>query len=107
MPGHKFNLGLTYEKKGDFTTWALLRYAGSSYSDEKNTIVDSKGYRWKKDGYYVIDISLVKLFHFKEWYLKDVVLTVAIDNLFNKHYQKGFFGRDEGRIVRGELALRF
>ncbi len=107
MPRHKFNVGVTYERKGNFTGRALLRYVGSSYTDEKNTVVDTRGYRWKRDGYYVMDLSFVKRFHLEGQYLKDVTLTLAIDNLFNKRYQTGFFGRDEGRIIRGEVALRF
>jgi outer membrane receptor protein involved in Fe transport len=107
MPRHKFNVGVTYERKGDFTGRALLRYVGSSYTDEKNTIVDTRGYRWKRDGYYVMDISFVKHFHPEKQYLKDITLTLAIDNLFDKRYHTGFFGHSEGRIIRGEAALRF
>lgn len=107
MPRHKFNVGVTYERKGNFTGRALLRYVGSSYTDEKNTIVDTRGYRWKRDGYYVMDLSFVKHFHLGKQYLKDVTLTLAIDNLFDKRYQTGFFGHSEGRIIRGEVALRF
>lgn len=107
MPRHKFNLGFTYERKNDFTVRGVLRYVGLRYIDEKNTVVDNKGYKWRNDEYYVVDISMVKHIQPKKWNMEDMTLTFAIDNLFDRHFQKGFFERDEGRIIRGEITVRF
>ncbi|HUW49446.1 MAG TPA: hypothetical protein VMV75_00365 [Sulfuricella sp.] len=46
------------------------------------------------------DLSLTRCF-------RDVDLTLAADNLFDKKYQSGFFWRAEGRIVRAEAVFRF
>lgn len=99
MPRHKFNLGVGYEN-GGMTGKALLRYVGASYTDENNTVTDGKGYRWQREPYYVADLSLTRRF-------RDVDLTLAADNLFDRKYQSGFFWRAEGRIVRAEAAFRF
>lgn len=99
MPRHKGNLGVTYERAG-LVGRALVRYVGASYTDESNTETDSRGYQWRKDDYYVLDVSLVKRF-------KDVSLTLAIDNLLDEDYVTGFFWRSEGRVVRGEVAVKF
>ncbi|MDP2155265.1 MAG: TonB-dependent receptor, partial [Sulfuricella sp.] len=99
MPRHKFNLGVGYEN-GGMTGKGLLRYVGASYTDENNTVTDGKGYRWQREPYHVVDLSLTKRF-------RDVDLTLAADNLFDRKYQSGFFWRAEGRIVRAEAAFRF
>ncbi len=100
MPRHKFNLGLGYGGPGGATAKALLRYVGTSFADENNTITDSKGYRWERESYHVVDLSLTKRF-------KGADLTVAVDNLFDKNYMSGFFWRAEGRVCRAEVVFRF
>lgn len=99
MPRHKFNLGVGYEN-GGVTGKGLLRYVGASYTDENNTVTDGKGYRWQREPYRVVDLSLTRRF-------RDVDLTLAADNLFDKKYQSGFFWRAEGRVVRAEAVFRF
>lgn len=100
MPRHKFNLGFGYEGGAGITTKGLLRFVGPSFADENNTVTDSKGYRWEREPYHVVDLSITKRFN-------DADLTLAVDNLFDKKYMSGFFWRAEGRIVRAEAAFRF
>lgn len=99
MPRDKFNLGAGYESGGT-TAKGLLRYVGASYTDENNTVTDASGFRWQRDPYYVVDLSMTRRY-------RDIDLTLAVDNLFDKKYQYGFFWRAEGRIVRSEAVLRF
>lgn len=100
MPRHKFNLGFGYEGGAGFTAKGLLRFVGSSFADENNTVTDSKGYRWEREPYHVVDLSITKRINAAD-------LTLAVDNLLDKKYMSGFFWRAEGRIVRAEAALRF
>lgn len=100
MPRHKFNLGVGYEDGAGVTAKGLLRFVGPSFADENNTVTDSQGYRWEREPYHVVDLSLTKHFN-------DADLTLAVDNLFDKKYMSGFFWRAEGRIVRAEAAFRF
>ncbi|MDD3529198.1 MAG: TonB-dependent receptor [Gallionellaceae bacterium] len=99
-PRHKLNLALDYEHPGRLSSKALLRCVGASYMDERNTVVDSNGYRWRRAPYCVVDLSLVRR-------LAGWNLTVAVDNLFDRHYESGFFWQDRGRLVRIEVAARF
>lgn len=99
-PRHKFNLALDHEVPGRASAKALLRCVGASYADEQNTVVDTRGYRWRRDPYCVADLSWVR-----RW--PDWNVTFAVDNLFDRHYDSGFFWRDRGRLIRVEAAARF
>lgn len=57
MPRHKANLALTYDPSGDFAARARLRFVGSAFTDDANTVVDAKGYRWHKAAYTVFDLA--------------------------------------------------
>lgn len=98
-PRHKFNLALDYERPGRASGKALLRCVGASYMDEQNTVVDSDGHRWRRHPYCVADLSWTR--HGPGW-----DATVAVDNLFDRRYESGFFWRDRGRLLRIELVAR-
>ncbi len=100
MPRHKFNLGISYEGARGLTAKALLRYVGASFTDENNTVTDARGYRWERAPYYAVDVSLTRRF-------KDADLTLAVDNLFDRKYQHGFFWVAQGRVARAEATIRF
>lgn len=99
MPRHKANLALTYEGK-DFTGRMALRYMGAAYTDERNTVVDAAGYRWRKDEYAVVDLSATRRFGAAR-------LTLAADNLFDENYMTGFFRRSPGQVLRAEFSYQF
>jgi outer membrane receptor protein involved in Fe transport len=103
-PQHRFNLILSYEGVKDLTARGNLRYESSQFTDSRNIIRDERGHQWEKDGYYVVDLSMVK--KLKVW-SASVDLTFAIDNLFDEKYKKGFFQVDTGRVIREEAAIRF
>ncbi len=100
MPRHKLNLGLDWNSGNHWTGRLLARYVGSSWTDEANTRTDALGYHWRKEAYATLDAHLAGRFGKLE-------LTLAGDNLFDKRYQSGFFWRDEGRVLRAELAWDF
>jgi outer membrane receptor protein involved in Fe transport len=99
MPRHKANLALTYEG-GEITGRLALRYMGAAYTDERNTVVDAAGYRWRKDEYAVVDLSATRRFGAAR-------LTLAADNLFDEIYMTGFFRRSPGRVLRAEFSYLF
>lgn len=99
MPRHKANLALTYEA-GELTGRMALRYMGAAYTDERNTVVDAAGYRWRKDEYAVVDVSATRRFGAAR-------LTLAADNLFDEIYMTGFFRRSPGRVLRAEFSYLF
>lgn len=99
MPRHKANLALTYEGE-EITGRLALRYMGAAYTDERNTVVDAAGYRWRKDEYAVVDLSATRRFGAAR-------LTLAADNLFDEIYMTGFFRRSPGRVLRAEFSYLF
>ena len=100
MPRHKANISLTYDADGDFAARVKLRAAGSAFTDDANTVVDGQGYRWKKAGYAVLDISAT-------WRRPAWEFTLALDNVLDQDYLSGMFWHGEPRTLRGELTLRY
>ncbi len=100
MPVHKANASLSYDGGAGWNTRARVRAVGSTYTDDANTVTDARGYRWKKAGYAVIDLS-------STWRTPRWELTLALDNAFDRDYVTGFFWHQEPRTVRAELSLHF
>jgi len=100
MPRHKANLTLAYEQGADFAVRAKLRTVGSAFTDEVNTVKDTRGYRWQKASYAVLDLSA-------NWRWTNWEFFLALDNAFDRDYVTGFFWHGEPRMLRGELTLRF
>lgn len=107
MPENKFNIGLTYQKNNSFNIKAVWRYVGSRFLDQKNTVRDERGFLWKRDAYSVVDLTIIKQLKAKGAYIENLELSLSIDNLFDEHYGKWFFYKDPGRIIRGEIAVKF
>jgi outer membrane receptor protein involved in Fe transport len=100
MPRHKANFVLNYASTAGFSARAKWRLVGSAYTDEANTVVDGRGYRWKKAAYDVLDLAAI-------WRAKSWEATLALDNVFDRDYVSGFFWHGEPRTLRGEFILRF
>lgn len=100
MPRHKANLSLAYDLTGDFAARAKLRMIGSAFTDDANTVMDARGYRWKKAGYAVLDLSAT-------WRRPWWEFTLALNNALDKDYVRGFFWHGEPRTLRAELTLRY
>ncbi|HTY04448.1 MAG TPA: TonB-dependent receptor [Rhodocyclaceae bacterium] len=100
MPRNKANAMLDYDSRDGFNARIKLRAVGSTFTDDANTVVDSRGYRWRKAGYAVLDLAAT-------WRRTDWELTLALDNALNRDYVSGFFWHQQPRTLRGELSLRF
>lgn len=103
-PRHRGNFSLSWQGLANLSARAALRYESAQFTDSRNLVRDEQGHRWQKGGYAVVDISLGGKMKTGPATLD---LTFAIDNLTDKRYQKKFFERDPGRVIRGEVALRF
>lgn len=99
IPRHKANLAVSYEQGSDMAVRAKLRAVGSTFTDDANTVTDTRGYRWENAAYTVLD--LIVAWHRPAW-----EFTLALDNAFDRDYVSGFFSHGEPRTVRGELTLR-
>lgn len=100
MPRHKANLVLGHDPSADFSARIKLRAAGATFTDEANTVTDPRGYRWRKAGYAVLDLSAT-------WRYPTWELTLAVDNAANRDYVTGFFWHGEPRTLRVVLTLRY
>jgi len=100
MPRHKANLALAYEPGSDFAARAKLRVIGSAFTDDANTVINARGYRWKKPAYAVLDLAAT-------WRRPSWEFTLALDNALDRDYVTGFFWHQEPRILRGEFTLRY
>jgi outer membrane receptor protein involved in Fe transport len=100
MPRHKANLSLAWEPDAGFAARAKLRAVGSAFTDDANTVVDARGYRWKKAGFAVLDLSAT-------WRRSWWEFTLALDNAADRDYVQGFFWRGAPRTLRAELTLRY
>ncbi len=100
MPRHKANLSLAWEPGGNFTARAKLRAVGSTFTDDANTVVDARGYRWKKSDFGVLDLTAA-------WSKPGWELTLALNNVLGRDYVQGFFWHGEPRTLRGELVFHY
>lgn len=100
MPRHKANLAVSWEAGGGLAVRAKLRAIGSTFTDDANTVMDARGYRWKKQAYAVFDLAAT-------WRRPAWEFTLALDNAFDRDYVRGFFWHGEPRTLRGELTLRY
>lgn len=104
QPRHRLNAVLTYQGIPDLTARLNLHYESSQFMDIRNLERDDQGYSWVNGDYATVDCLLTRKFG---WGQTGIDLTLAVNNLFNNHYAKGFFQRDPGRVIRGEIAVRF
>lgn len=100
MPRHKAHVSLTYDPGSNFAVRAKLRLLGSAFTDDANTVVDAKGYRWRKTGYGVLDLSAT-------WRRPWWEFTLTLNNAGDRDYVQGFFWHGEPRTLRAELTLRY
>ena len=100
MPRHKANLSAVWEPDAGFAARAKLRAVGAAFTEDANTVLDARGYRWKKAGFAVLDFSAT-------WRRPNWEFTLALNNVLDRDYVQGFFWRGEPRTLRAELTLRY
>jgi iron complex outermembrane recepter protein len=81
IPLHKANLGLNFDTDLGFKTALILRRVGSSYLDSNNTD--------KLAAYTTLDLKF--LYSYKLW-----LLSLGIDNVFNKKYNSYGYKKSNG-----------
>jgi outer membrane receptor protein involved in Fe transport len=104
QPRHRLNAVLTYQGIPDLTTRLNLHYESAQFMDIRNLRHDDQGYSWVNGDYVSADFLLTRKFG---WKSAGIDLTLAINNLFDNRYARSFFDSDPGRIIRGEIGLRF
>lgn len=104
IPEHKFNVGLTYNNPRIITARLAGRYVGDKYYDERNTPTAEAG------DFFVADAKIGRKFSLNR-YLKDVNLSFAVNNIFDREYSEARYGGadewSDGRNYWVELSFRF
>jgi iron complex outermembrane receptor protein len=99
-PVHKANLAITYDNPQILLARIEGRYVGNRYYNNANTA------EYKTDDYFVVDIKVSRTFATGDL-LKDVTLSLAVNNVFDEHYSEFWFENADGVNLWAEAALRF
>lgn len=99
-PVHKLNAAITYDNPRIILARIEGRYVGDRYYNNENTP------DYRTGGYFVVDAKVSRTFATGD-ILKDVTLSLAVNNAFDKHYAEFWFENAEGVNVWAEAALRF
>jgi iron complex outermembrane receptor protein len=100
-PWNKFNVGLTYDDPRIATVRVAGRYVGERWWSDAHT--DDT----KLDSFFVSDAKISRRFDIGN-YLKDVDLSIAVNNLFNAEYSDyGYNELSDRRNYWVEASVRF
>ena len=106
-PEHKANLGITYEQKKNFTASIFGRYLSEQHTNNDNTKYTSAGEKRYMDESFVVDIKAVKHFPISKGYVKNIDLSLSIDNIFDEDYRTFYMYEDPGTVFFGEVKIIF
>lgn len=99
-PEHKLNAAITYDNPRLILARIEGRYVGDRYYDNANTS------EYKTGDYFVMDAKVSKTFSTGKT-LKDVTLSLAVNNIFDEHYSEYWFENADGVNVWAEAVLKF
>ena len=106
-PEHKANLGITYDRKDNFTISIFGRYIDDQYTNNDNTKYTSTGEKRYMEESFVMDLKAVKHFPISKGYLKNIDLSLSIDNIFDENYRTLYIYEDPGTVFFGEVKITF
>lgn len=106
-PRHKVNLDATYSRPDNFTLFAGFRYLGDQYSNDANTVSNAGGDMVMMEHSFVVDLKGTKYFKLKKGPIKQIDLSLGIDNLFDEEYRSFYMYEDPGTTFFTELAFVF
>jgi len=106
-PKHRANLGVTYKQPENFSVSLFARYTGKQYSDDANTDLAASGDDLAMPESTVFDLKGTKHFQVAWGPLKNIDLSLAIDNIFDEEYRSMYMYEDPGTTFFGEVAFVF
>jgi len=106
-PKHKANLGITYGFRGNFSISAYGRYLSKQYSDDANTELAASGDKLAMEESFVVDLKATKYFPISWGLLKNIAVSLSIDNLFDESYRTFYMYEDPGTTYFTEVTLVF
>lgn len=106
-PKHRANLGVTYSRPENFSVSLFARYTGKQYSDDANTDLAASGDDLAMPESMVFDLKGTKHIQVAWGPLKNIDLSLAIDNIFDEEYRSMYMYEDPGTTFFGEVAFVF
>lgn len=106
-PRHKANIGVTYDRKDNFTISMFGRYLGDQHINNDNTKYTSSGEERYMEDSFVVDLKAVKHFPISKGYVKNIDLSLSIDNVFDEDYRTLYIYEDPGTVFFGEIKITF
>ncbi len=106
-PEHKANFGITYRQPGNFTLSAFGRYVSKQYCDDANTEFNAAGEQLAMDESFAVDLKGTKHFSVAWGVLKNIDLSLSIDNLFDEQYRAMYMYEDPGTTLYAEVKFVF
>lgn len=106
-PEHKANLGITYAIENNFTISGLARYLSLQHTDDDNTKYTAAGEERFMDSSFVVDLKAIKHLPVRWGCLRNIDLSLSVDNVFDEKYRTFYVYEDPGRVFFGEVKFSF
>jgi len=106
-PEHKANLGVTYAIENNFTISGVARYLSLQHTNDDNTKYTAAGEERFMDSSFVVDLKAIKHLPVRWGYLRNIDLSLSVDNVFDEKYRTFFVYEDPGRVFFGEVKFSF
>ncbi len=106
-PKHKANFNVIYNQPGNFGVSAGVRYLSKQYSNDANTETNSNGEDLMMDASVVVDLKGTKHFMINKGFIKQIDLSLGIDNLFDEEYRTMYMYEDPGTTYYAEVGFSF
>ena len=104
-PEHKANLGVTYRRPQNFSVSAYARYLSKQYCDDANTEQAVSGDELAMDESIVVDLKATKYFPVSWGVLKNIAVSLSVDNIFDEEYRTFYMYEDPGTTYYGEIKF--
>ena len=106
-PEHKANLGITYAIENNYTGSVFARYLSKQHTNDDNEKYTAGGEERFMDSSFVVDLKATKHFPVKWGCMKNIDLSLSVDNVFDEEYRTFYIYEDPGRVFFGEVNFTF
>ncbi len=106
-PKHKANLGVTYSRKDNFSIAVYARYLDEQYTSDDNRKYNAQGEKLLMEESFTVDVKAVKHFPVRRGPLRQIDLSLSIDNIFDEDYRTFYMYEDPGTVYFAEVSFTF
>ncbi len=106
-PEYKANLSVTYQVPFNFEVSGFCRYLSKQQTNDANTEYTTSGEARYMPSSFVVDFKGTKHFPVQWGQLKNIDVSLSVDNIFNADYRTFYIYEDPGTTVFGEVKFFF